>query len=242
MQSSCPNPGCGAAYNLGPQHLGRRLTCRQCASALVVTGDGLQFADAVSMPIPTSPLPQPTSYITAHSETGLTATQPSVPRSARPSALDQLKTQFFTALFAAGTFLIIVFLFLPLIDAASAVRQSAKIETGEFRITRAEADLTERKVSRTSDDWKHLDEDRKAWDKEKVGLKLDAEEAKIDVRKSHYWHLWGMMLGFLMLSAASIGYLSPNEGKVRRVVGAIVICSLLLLVFIAFVIQSSVAH
>ena len=50
--------------------------------------------------------------------------------------------------------------------------------------------------------------------------------------------MWGMMFGFVALSVASIGFLSPSQTRVRRVVGAIVISAMLLLVFIAFVIGS----
>ena len=241
MQNVCPNPGCGATYNLGSQHLGRRLTCRQCASTLMVTAAGLQFADAEPAHAPLSAIPQPTPMYTP-SPTPAPLAVESTPRFSRGMPMNQLKDQLFTLLFGAGTVLILVFLFLPLIDLASSARQAAKSEIGDLRINRAEADLTERKVSRTSDEWKRFDDDKKAWDKEKPGLLLDAEEARIDMRKSRYWHTWGMLVGFLLLSVASIGYLNPNEAKVRRVVGAIVICSILLLVFLAFVIQSAVGR
>jgi hypothetical protein len=46
-----------------------------------------------------------------------------------------------------------------------------------------------------------------------------------------------MMLGFMLLAGASIGYLR-DAAKIKRVVGSVIICSLLLLVFFAFVIAS----
>jgi len=227
MQSICPNPGCGAAYNLGPQHIGRKLTCKNCGVGLMVAADGLHFADVA----PASPLPQPGEP------------QPSpAPQSfagGGSSFVDRVKGEVSTVLFGAGALLVVVFLFLPLIDSAAASRLAAKVESGDLRMRRADAELAARNVSKVTEEGKAHEEDRKRWEKDKASLQSDADDARVDVRKSHYWYLWGMMLGFLLLTVASIGYLSPSQTRSRRVVGAIVVCSILLLTFITFVVQSA---
>ena len=59
-------------------------------------------------------------------------------------------------------------------------------------------------------------------------------------RSWRYWYEWGMMWGFLFLGYASLGYLTPNQPTIRRVVGSIVLCAMILLIFIRFVIEASV--
>jgi hypothetical protein len=44
-----------------------------------------------------------------------------------------------------------------------------------------------------------------------------------------------MMIGFLFLAAAALGYLTPNQPPIRRVVGAIVIVAEVLLIFIKYI-------
>ncbi len=44
MNNICP--GCGAGYNVTPQHVGRQLACKKCGAMLVVKTDGLHLATA----------------------------------------------------------------------------------------------------------------------------------------------------------------------------------------------------
>ncbi len=44
MNNICP--GCGAGYNVTPQHVGRQLACKKCGAMLVVKVDGLHLATA----------------------------------------------------------------------------------------------------------------------------------------------------------------------------------------------------
>ena len=48
-----------------------------------------------------------------------------------------------------------------------------------------------------------------------------------------------MMAGFLFLAVAALGYLSPKQPPIRRVVGAVVIVAEVLLVFIKFVFSTT---
>ncbi|HEX8912202.1 MAG TPA: hypothetical protein VF796_07565, partial [Humisphaera sp.] len=44
MQVVCPNPGCGAVYTVGPQHVGKQFPCRSCGTTVVVTGETIGAA------------------------------------------------------------------------------------------------------------------------------------------------------------------------------------------------------
>src|SRR5215467_5117488 len=57
MQNTCPNPTCGAMYNLTPQHIGRSFACKKCGSTLVVTPAGLELAGGG--PVGTEPFGEP---------------------------------------------------------------------------------------------------------------------------------------------------------------------------------------
>ncbi|HKB34874.1 MAG TPA: hypothetical protein VKD72_00375, partial [Gemmataceae bacterium] len=57
MQNTCPNPTCGAMYNLTPQHVGRSFACKKCGSTLVVSAAGLELAG--TQPVGTEPGVQP---------------------------------------------------------------------------------------------------------------------------------------------------------------------------------------
>ena len=46
MQFSCPNPGCGAVYNVATNRVGMRVNCKKCGAALIMGEHGLEMADA----------------------------------------------------------------------------------------------------------------------------------------------------------------------------------------------------
>jgi hypothetical protein len=43
MTRNCPV--CNKPYSLQPQHVGRRMTCKQCGTALLIEDEGLRRAD-----------------------------------------------------------------------------------------------------------------------------------------------------------------------------------------------------
>jgi hypothetical protein len=80
---------------------------------------------------------------------------------------------------------------------------------------------------------------REGWLKQKERLQDDVEELTVSADRSGYWYTWGMLLGFLFLAFAALGYLNPAQPTIRRVVGAIVIVAEVLLIFMRYIVSKS---
>ncbi len=209
MQNTCPNPGCGAAYNLTPQHVGRHFTCQKCGVPLTVDAGGLRLGD-----------PSP----------GVIGVPQSTPTMQRGEL--GLLNDYFSWAFWGGSFLVILFLFLPLLDMRGHARLQAKLhalqrDNGEASAMPRDRDAAAKRDDRNKDEIKRLEE------------KIHQDD--LDSQMAGYWYTWGQLLGFLILSAAAIGWLDPRQNKSRRVTGGVVICGELLAIFIYYVIASGVA-
>lgn len=234
MNNTCPQPGCGAVYNVTPQHIGRRMNCKRCGTALMVTVDGIQFADAL-------PAGGPLAAAAAQEDEALQQTPSQRLRSlgggfAFPNIfakLPDLPTWFF----GAGAFIVIIFMFFPLIDQAKVTRRQGAITEGENREKRLEREHKEKKEPSAKDE-ETRSKARENWKKERVTLEESVEAAQVSQQTAGYWYRWGMMFGFLLLAAAALSYLNPEQPTIRRVVGAIVIVAEVLLIFIVFVFGS----
>src|SRR5262249_5362687 len=151
--------------------------------------------------------------------------------------------------------------FLPLIDQARVLRQSAEIDKGDRKLRVAEGTLDDRppwarekdKMVRPPDkdegggkdkepesdrERKRLAERRKAWEKEKKALQEKVEDLRGDARQSALTYTWGMMVGFLCLAVGGVGFLGPRLGRARRAVGGIVLCVMIVLIFFAYLLGS----
>ena len=156
--------------------------------------------------------------------------------------MNRLKTNTSAWVFGAGAFLVILFSFFPVIDKTKVDRRQAAIERGDAKQRQAESELVRRAADPQA---KVTQEERDAvkkrgeqWEKDKAPLQEDVTDANIDLKSNGYWYAWGILLGFIMLALASIGWLDPNQSRMRRIVGSIIICAILLLIFIARVIKS----
>jgi hypothetical protein len=139
MNNTCPNPGCGAVYNISPDHVGRRFICKKCAAPLVVTDYGLQVeggpvaAEGVSSPAPMPNMGGPPM-----------PAYRSGPGGPNPLAnvLNYVRgIEVSTWLFGFGAFIVLVYLFFPLIDTASVQRQEAVVVDGELKFKHKEAEI-----------------------------------------------------------------------------------------------------
>jgi hypothetical protein len=245
MMNLCPQRGCPGIYNLTSADVGRTFTCTKCGTLLRFDNEGLKVAnrrsteptatDAEDAPAPPFPPPIPEFVRMAphpHEETALTL--------------------LFTWLFAFGAILVVVFLFLPVIDQFALVRESARIEAGDRKQARLDGKLLEgiRKkdglINREDDKDKPgprdpLDSERRErksekedWEKKKKVMEEDLEESRSGARRAHYVYAWGMLAGFLLLAVSSVGFLSGGPTTARRVVGAVVLCAEVLLIFMLY--------
>jgi hypothetical protein len=262
MNNICPNPGCGAVYNITPQHVGRRLICKKCAAPLLVTDYGLQVEAGAPAGVP----PAEGAPFPPHAPE-LPAAPPPAPRRG-PSGpnpftrfLDWVKgVEVATWLFGVGAFLVIMYVFFPIIDQAVVNRRSALIKAGENRQARLlteyklkddqlreqyelkdkeakeppSAEEMKRRQKEREDEQKRRQKESVEWEKEKLALKSDVDDADIGARRASYWYFYGMMLGFLLLSFGALGYVHPSQPLPRRILGAVVLVALLLSIFQAF--------
>lgn len=243
MNAACPK--CGVPFTLGPEHMGSQFACPKCQSVLVARQDGLHLVNAPQAPAAAPARAAPagggaTMYTAAAGGESAAAATPRSRRGAvmGEAALSYAKSNVMTLLFWAGSALAVIFLFLPLIDRVKVMRLQAKMDAEEQSIRRVEQEVA-RRTDASSSEKDAIKKRREEWDKTgRTEMSRDVEDAGVSQRTNAYWYLWGMMFAFLMLAISSIGWLDPQQVKGRRVVGAIIICSILLLIFISFIIPS----
>jgi hypothetical protein len=204
MNNACPS--CGAVYGVQPQHVGRRITCKKCNSSLIVTVDGLQLEGA-------APPPPPGADPLAASDP-FAGGQPSR-RRPMGNPFAGLGIDVSSIVFGVGVFLTLLFLFLPLIDAASATSRQADINAENNAWSRVkQADRTAQKAE--------------AHDERVKELTYKLQDATVSRDKSLWWYRWGMMFAFLVLAAGCIGYMAPSQATYRRILGVVVLGGMLL--------------
>ena len=209
MNNSCPE--CGAVYSVTSKDVGRRIACKKCRSALIVSERGLERDDAVLAEVEDDLEPRGRG------------------RDVRsgPGFFERMKNfaDVPTILFGAGAFFVIYFLFSPLIDQAKIIRREGAVSEGQLETDRL------LRNTKAEDAKKKIDDD---WKKERDLLREEVDFAKVGAQRGGYWNRQGMLLGFLLLAFACLGYLTPHQPTIRRVVGAIVLCSMLVLIFLMF--------
>ncbi|MBX9622186.1 MAG: zinc-ribbon domain-containing protein [Gemmataceae bacterium] len=241
MNNLCPS--CGALYNVRPKDIGRRVKCKKCGSALSVADTGLVLDGPAAAP---EAAPPDNPF----------AVEPDAPRRSRDRDRDRPKDRprreprpgggllagfdpvqtfkdfggFSTVLFAAGAFLVVLFAFQPLIGAAAVQRAQGAVERVDLDWKAKERKL--RKDKKGEDEInKAREEFYKTRDREE--LAEDAGFERVGHQRARWFELYGLLLGFLLLTAGSVGYLSPNQPPVRRVLGAVVLGGEVLAVFLA---------
>ncbi len=244
MQNTCPNPNCGAMYNLTAQHVGRSFACKKCGATLVVSASGLEIAGP-------PPVVEAMGYPSAD-EPPLPSRRPRTGPGAGAffaQAWERIRSDAATWVFGAGAFFVILCLFFPLLDHARVLRREAKLAARDRQEQRLNAELRRKEAElrgKGEDPDKVLKKEKeerekayKRWqEEEKPRMEQDVDDARDTESAWRYWYHWGMMWGFLFLAYAALGYLTPTQATIRRVVGSIIICAMMLLIFIRFVIES----
>lgn len=242
MPFACPNPNCRSVYNVSAKQAGTRFTCQNCGANLVIEANGLRL-DTEPPPGGQEPYEAPAPAPPA-GRVPLLARLPNLGGLQRLG--DVIGADLATWLFGAGAVFVIIFLFFPLIDQAKITRRTAHISSGDKEQERLDQKLELKKKKSDKDkesekleaEEKERKKTREKWDDRKLELLADVDDAQFSFRMANYWYSWGMMIGFLLLAIASLSFLTPGQTTSRRVVGSIVICAQMLLIFIAFVIAS----
>jgi hypothetical protein len=228
MNNTCPQ--CQAVYNVQQKDVGRRIACKKCGARLIVDPTGLVYDTAGSATAtPGVAVAQPAD----DDDLGGMAPTPRARRGGGGLMAGLSVLDVPTWLLGAGAFLVIVFLFRPLIDQAVVASTDAerdRIGLNE-EIARQAFEKQEKKseteIKARADAAKKAAENLEA-------VQRDVAKAKIDAKQNSTWNLRGMTLGFLLLAVASIGYISSPTPGVRRTVGAILLVSQLVLIFTVF--------
>lgn len=247
MNNTCPS--CGAIYNVASKDVGRRIRCKKCSTALMVTDAGLEVEGAGGAAPAPAARPQ-----SAPVEDDFDDEEEVSPRRSGRNARKPAKgggidvMQIFkdfggvpTLLFGFGAFLVIVFLFMPIIGVAGTERAAAgkeKLEQERDTKIKRLVPKGKRLEDLTSDERKKYDEDaekiRKDYEKQISDAEDDARAERVSNKRSRWFEMYGMMFGFLFLMAGSIGYMTPGQTTVRRILGTVVLGAQMLIIFMVF--------
>ena len=228
MNNTCPT--CGAVYNVTSKDVGRRIRCKKCQTGLTVTSTGLELDE------PTAPLPSRSAPAPAPVELDDDADDRPRRRPARGPSFDATKVfKDFggvpSLLFGFGAFLVIVFLFQPIIGLAAVSRAEGTRErldlewAGQLRKLQKDKKTPEDIETAREKYFKDNDRDKA---EDYVG------QERVSTKRSRWFEMYGMMFGFLFLMAGSLGYMMPEQTTVRRILGTVVLGAQMLIIFLVF--------
>jgi lipopolysaccharide export LptBFGC system permease protein LptF len=234
MNNTCPR--CGHVYSVSDRDVGKRLPCKKCRTPLLVDASGIRLDEPA--PVPT--VPEPAFVVDDEPAPIVKPRRAPAARAAGEDLLEALISPYAlpTYVMAFGAFLVIVFLFFPLLDQAKVTSRQADISAGDAREARLQRQHDEKKDKTQADE----DARKKAkenWLKERANLEDDVTDARVSAQKWQYWYLWGQLFGFLLTALAALAYMAPKMPAARRVVGAIVFVAVVLLVFVRLLILGS---
>jgi predicted Zn finger-like uncharacterized protein len=247
MNSACPT--CGAVYAVTTRDVGRKLRCKKCSTALAVTDAGLvvDTPSASAPPVPAAVVDDfdaGDEVVSTKGKKGKKYSGPSGPglgeRLAKVGGVP-------TILFGVGAFLVIVYLFMPIIGQAAIQRAEAGREKLEQERDAKIKKLIPKGKTReelTGDELTKFQEESAKITKEYATQISEAEDDARAERTSNKRAVWferyGMMFGFLLVMVGSLLYMMPDQPPVKRIVGAVVITAQMVLVFISFLIRGAV--
>lgn len=240
MNNTCPS--CGAVYNVAAKDVGRRIKCKKCGSALTVTDSGLEVdggpaAAPASAPagddyddLGDAPPPRSRSASRRSSGGGMGGLQ------VDPMQLLKDFGGLWSLLFGFGAFLVIVFMFMPIIG-------QAHVKSREADVSAATRDHNAYKKRLEKDNQTaKLEEAEKNYEKRREELQDKVDSQRTSNMQSGYWERYFMMFGFVFLMFGSLGWLMPGQSTVRRILGAVVLGAEMVLVFIYFIVRSAAAE
>ncbi|HEY8504753.1 MAG TPA: hypothetical protein VIL46_09235, partial [Gemmataceae bacterium] len=204
---------CGTLYNVTPNDVGRRIACKKCRAPLNVGPDGLRLEEGAAAPPGEAP-----AF--------------AVPAAPAGTVLGRLRGSIDppTMLIGAGMFLVVVFAFFPLIDQARVLNLEGAIRAGDYADQLDEWETNQlNKGNPTPEDRSKRAARAAEWRREKERLGIEVNLARANADRAVVWNRRGMLLGFVLLSLAGVGFLATPQPGFRKVLGGV----LLLLVFLA---------
>jgi len=248
----CPQRGCTGVHNLSQEEVGRTFTCNKCGATLRFDGDGLRLLSPPSSP--GAPPGRPAAARPPAREddedipmlpvdTGAAARARPNPAPRNPTTMpvtSPAETRFadvlFTGLYAIGTCVVILFLFLPLIDRDKEAEYRARADAKDIDLRRKERKADRDKESTDGKSDKDGTEElaKKRHDLntyERPDLLDDAGQEQVRSQQSYWIYSWGMLVGNLLLALASAGLVAAASVTSRRVLGVVTLLAQVVLVF-----------
>jgi hypothetical protein len=250
VNNACPS--CGAIYNVASKDVGRRIRCKKCQSPLIVTEAGLEV-DQPASAVPAAPVVDEAEMADDEEivstrrgrgkDRGRRYSGPAGPGLAeRVEKLGGVPT----VVMGFGAFLVIVFLFMPIIGQAAIQRAEAgkqKLEQERDAKVKKLVPKGKKPQELTGDEQKKFleeaDKIQKDYEKQISDAEDDARGEVTSNKRAVWFERYGMMFGFLFVMVGSIMYMMPEQPNIRRIVGAIILTAQLVLVFIAFIIRGA---
>jgi hypothetical protein len=153
MVQTCPQVACTASYHLEDTDEGKTFRCDKCGSLLLFEGGTLTIISGSASSAGDEP--QPSIALGKGGKAAMLS-----PTTSGQSIPALVGSWLLALMFAFGSFLVVLFFFLPLIDHASIVRQQAVIDAGDRQQIRLDDRLWNRNQRRPRDAFMDRDRDR----------------------------------------------------------------------------------
>lgn len=257
MRNACPT--CQTVYAVTPTDVGRRIVCTRCNATLVIDEDGFRLLDGTDKGKPVTGSkaapPPPERKKTTDGKKAKpdekddedTVDADDMRKSRRkprrdeddeeenegkktpdPADLFRKYVDVPTVVFAVGVVVVLWFLFMPIIGSAKLRWYTARIEDEQL------AHDTELKRLKEKGPAENVPKREEEWRKRKEKLETDVQWVQINNRQSEYWDRYGMLGGFILTALGAVGLLMSHQPLVKKIVGAVVVCAMMVLVFINF--------
>jgi predicted Zn finger-like uncharacterized protein len=250
MNNACPS--CGAVYAVAAKDIGRKIKCKKCGAALIVSDAGLVLDGPAAAP---PPPPAAEAFVAvAESEDDYDADDEVVSTKSKnkkakrdraggggPNLTGMLTKVggLTTVLFSIGVFLVIWFTFMSKIGDAATLRAEAYSQKLEAEAEAKMKALTKGKAVPTKEDElkKYVEDAKKIHDEYEPKMLEATEDAKttrINNLRSIWFDRYGVMFGFILVAFGCIGFLRTEQPLVMRIVAGAILTLMMLVVFASF--------
>ena len=221
MRNACPT--CQTVYAVTPADVGRRIVCRRCGATLVIDADGFRL-ETTTPDTPPPPQPEPLPKLSRRRD------DDRPPLGADLFAKFKKLVDVPTLVFALGVFFTLWFLFMPVIGAANVGRAKAVIDGEQMEHTQRLKRLREKPTNADA-----VTKAEEEWQKRREKLEQDEKAAAVAHTASLYWDRYGLLFGLTLTAFGAIGLFGANQPTTKRIVGAVVVCAVLVLLLVGFI-------
>lgn len=225
MRNDCP--ACKTVYAVTPQDVGKRIICKQCNAALVIADDG--FRVDLSVPVAASKTKSDRDNAEDDFDPPKKAKRdPKPPVGQELAMAKDLYSKYVdipTILFGVGAFLILTFLFFPMIGKAKHERR-----IGGLAEEKLDMEVEIRKLREKPGNEEKIKKLEEEWTKRLPVLEADVKYAEISNQRAGYFDRYGLLFGFVLLMVGSLGMVRADTHLVKRIFGAAVLGLQMLLV------------